>query len=116
MAGAEALNNVYFSNHYSSLDKSPVVTDFIEKFKAKYNKEPNAFNALGYDAAKFLFDAIERAGSAEPEAIKDALASTTDFEGVTGSFSIDENHNPVKDIVVIELKDGEQYSSTRVSN
>jgi len=115
LAGAPALNNVYFSNHYSSLDQDPAVVDFIAKYKEKYGKDPDAFNALGYDLGMFIADAIQRAGSNDPAAIKDALASTTEFTGVTGSFSIDENHNPVKSIVVIELKDGAQASSVKVN-
>lgn len=116
LAGAEALNNVYFSNHYSALDQDPKVAQFIKDFKAKYNKEPDAFSALGYDLLKFVADAIGRAENLDGESVKNALAATKDFEGVTGSFSIDENHNAVKDIVVIELKDGVQHSSTRVEN
>lgn len=115
LAGAEALNNVYFSNHYSSLDKDPVVVEFIKNFKEKYNKEPDAFNALGYDLAKFVADGIKRAEKLDGESVKNALAATTNFEGVTGSFSVDENHNPVKALVVIGLKDGVQSSSERVS-
>ena len=114
LAGAEALNDVYFSNHYSSLDKDPTVVKFISDFKAKYNKEPDAFNALGYDLAKFVADGIARSEKLDGESIKDALAATKDFSGVTGSFSVDENHNPVKAIVVIGLKDGVQASSERV--
>lgn len=114
LAGEEALNDVHFSNHYSSLDEDPIVVDFIKEFKEKYNKEPDAFNALGYDLGKFIADAVKRAGSNDPEAVKEALASTTDFKGVTGSFSMDENHNPVKAIVVIELKDGAQAASVKV--
>lgn len=116
LAGADALNNIYFSNHYSSLDKDPLVVQFIEDFKAEYKKEPDAFNALGYDLAKFVVDGISRAEKLDRESLKDALAATTDFAGVTGSFSIDENHNPVKAIVVIGLKDGEQHSSEKVTN
>lgn len=116
LAGAEALNNVYFSNHYSSLDENPVVVKFIEDFKAKYNKEPDAFNALGYDLARFVADAISRAENLNGESVKKALEETTDFEGVTGSFSIDENHNVIKNIIVVELKDGAQHSSIRVEN
>lgn len=115
LAGADALNNVYFSNHYSSLDQDPTVVKFIEAFKAKYNKEPNAFHALGYDAAMFLADAIKRSEKVTGEAIKNALEATDNFNGVTGSFSIDENHNTVKAIVVIELKNGEQAASERVA-
>jgi len=115
LAGAKALNDVYFSNHYSSLDKDPVVAQFIEAFKAKYNEEPDAFAALGYDLAKFVADGVSRAEKLTGESVKDALAATKDFVGVTGSFSIDENHNAVKAIVVIGLKDGVQATSERIS-
>lgn len=113
LAGAEALNNIYFSNHYSSLDKDPKVAQFISDFKAKYNKDPDAFNALGYDLAKFAADAISRAEKLNGESIKDALEATTNYEGVTGTFSVDENHNPVKSVVIIGLKDGVQSTSEK---
>jgi len=109
LAGSkEALNNVYFTNHYSSQDTSPEVVKFVSDFKAAKSQEPNGFNALGYDLMYFTADAIKRAGSTDTTAIKDALASTKDFEGVTGTFSIDENHDPLKSTVVIEFKDGIQ--------
>jgi branched-chain amino acid transport system substrate-binding protein len=114
LAGASALNDVYFSNHYSSLDQDPAVVKFIADFKAKYNKEPDAFNALGYDLAKFAADGISRAEKIDGESIKNALAATKEFSGVTGSFSVDANHNPVKKIVVIGLKDGVQATSVKI--
>ncbi len=113
LAGAEALNDVYFSNHYSSLDKDPKVIKFIEDFKAKYGKDPDAFHALGYDLAMFAVDAIGRADKLNGESIKDAFEATTNFSGVTGSFSVDENHNPVKSVVIIGLKDGIQNTSEK---
>ncbi len=113
LAGADALSDVYFTNHYSSLDEDPAVVNFIKAFNDKYGKDPDAFNALGYDLAKFACDAISRASDATGEAVKDALASTKDFAGVTGSFSVDENHNPVKSIVVIEMQNGEAVSSVK---
>ncbi|NLJ66107.1 MAG: ABC transporter substrate-binding protein [Clostridiales bacterium] len=115
LAGEDALNDIYFSNHYSSLDEDPLVVQFIEDFNEEYGREPDAFNALGYDLAMFVVDGLKRAGKVDREALKDALASTEDFAGVTGSFSIDENHNPVKAIVVINLKDGKQHTSEKVS-
>lgn len=114
LAGAESLNDVYFSNHYSSLDKDPAVEKFIAAFKEKYGKDPDAFNALGYDTAMFAVDAIKRATALTGEAVKEALASTTSFAGVTGTFSVDANHNPVKSIVVIGLKDGVPATSQKV--
>lgn len=115
LAGADALNDVYFSNHYSSLDQDPLVVKFIEDFNEEYGRDPDAFNALGYDLAKFVVDGLERAEKLDSQSLRDALASTADFAGVTGSFSIDENHNPVKAIVVVGLKDGEQHSSEKIS-
>ena len=114
LAGAEALNKVYFTNHYSSLDKDPKVTKFIEAYKAAKGEEPDAFNALGYDTANFLVDAIKRAATIDGPGIQKALAETKDFPAVTGTFSVDASHNPVKSIVVIELGNGEQVASEKV--
>jgi branched-chain amino acid transport system substrate-binding protein len=108
LAGKSALNDVYFTNHYSSQDTTPEVVKFKNAFKAKYNKEPDAFNALGYDLAYFLADALKRAGAADSQKLKEAIAATKDFKGITGSISIDANHNPVKSITILQEKDGEQ--------
>ncbi len=115
LAGASALNDVYFTNHYSSLEEDPAVTKFIESYKAKYNSEPDAFAALGYDMVYFLADAIKRAGSTNGTALRDALASTKDLAAVTGSVTIDENHNAIKTIVVIGLENGQQATAVRVA-
>jgi branched-chain amino acid transport system substrate-binding protein len=115
LAGEDALTDVYFSNHYSSLDQDPLVQDFIAGYNEKYGTDPNAFNALGYDLGYFIADAISRAGSTNPEDIKDALASTVGFAGVTGTFDMGEDHNPIKSIVVIKLENGVQASSVKVN-
>ena len=114
IAGPEALNNVFFSTHYSSLDEDPVVLDFIDRWRAKHGEDPSSFNASGYDAAMFLFDAIRRAGTDDPVAIRDAMAATVGFQGVTGTITIDEFHNAVKPVVVVEIANGVQVSSVRV--
>lgn len=114
LAGEDALNAVFFSNHYSSQDTDPLVVKFQEDFNAKYGVAPNAFNALGYDLGYFIVNAIQNADSSDPEAIKDALASTVDFKGVTGILSVDENHNPVKAITVLELINGEQTFNQKI--
>lgn len=115
LAGKTALNDVYYTNHYSSKDTSPEVVKFKEAFKAKYSKEPDAFNALGYDLAYFLVDAIKRSGEATPEKIKKALEATKDFAAITGKLSIDEKHNPVKAITILQMKDGEQVFLKKLS-
>ncbi len=107
LAGKDALDQVYYTNHYSSLDTTAEVVKFKDAFKTKYSKEADAFNALGYDLAYFAVDAIKRAGKVDSEAIKKALEETKDFNAVTGKFSIDKTHNPVKSITVLEWKKGE---------
>ena len=115
LGGAAALNDVYFTNHYSALDKDPKVTEFVEAFKAKNNnEEPNGFHALGYDLGNFVADSVKRASELTGVAIQQAMASTKGFVGVTGTFDIDEHHNPVKSIVVIGLKDGQQATSEKI--
>lgn len=114
VAGAEALNNTFFTNHYSSQDTDPKVVDFVEAFKAKYNKEPDSFAALGYDCVQLLVQAITEANSTDPQKITDALANIKDFQGVTGKMTIDGQHNPVKAGVIIEFKDGSQTVNTRI--
>lgn len=115
LAGSkEALNNVFFTNHYSSGDTSEDVVAFVQNFKnANNGAEPSGFNALGYDLMYFAADAIKRAGSTDTEAIRQALAGTVDFKGVTGTFSIDENHDPIKSTVIIEFVDGAQTFKTK---
>lgn len=109
-AGAQ-LKDVYFTNHYSSADQDPKVQDFIKAFEAKYSAEPNAFNALGYDTLKFVADGVSRATEKTGEGVQKALAETKGFAGVTGTFDVDENHNPVKAVVFIGYdKDGKLFS------
>ncbi|MGI6452714.1 MAG: ABC transporter substrate-binding protein [Syntrophomonadaceae bacterium] len=114
VAGAEALNNTYYTNHYSAQDTDPKVVDFVKAYKEKYGKDPDAFAALGYDSVQLLVAALNAAGEADPVKVKDALADITDFEGVTGKMSIDEQHNPVKAGVIIEFVDGNQVMKTRI--
>jgi ABC-type branched-chain amino acid transport systems, periplasmic component len=108
LAGKTALNSVYFTNHYSSKDTAPEVVKFQQAYKAKNSKDPDAFAALGYDLAYFLADALKRAGAVDSAKLKDALASTKAFSGITGKMSVDDKHNPVKSITILEFKDGDQ--------
>ena len=115
LSGKEAANDIFFSNHYSALDQDPIVQDFIKMHNELTGKDPSAFVAMGYDLGMYIADALERAGEVSPAALQKALASTEEFIGVTGRFSVDENHNVVKDAVVIELQGGEQVSAVKVS-
>lgn len=106
-AGAAALQEVYFVNHYFSGDSDPAVKAFVDAYAAKYNETPSSFSALGYDTAMFVKNAIEQAGSLDPVKIRDAMAATKDFQGITGNLTMGENHDPIKSAVVITFdKDG----------
>lgn len=72
-----------------------------------YGRSADTFSALGYDAIGLLVDAIERAGSTDRDAIRQALEETENFEGITGTFSMDENHNPTKSALMLRLENGE---------
>ncbi|SDW40974.1 ABC transporter substrate-binding protein [Tepidimicrobium xylanilyticum] len=107
LAGKDALNDIYYSSHYSPMDDSEQVLKFKENFRKKFNKEPDAFNALGYDLGYLVADALERAGEANPEKLKVALEETDGFAGITGTLTIDESHNPIKSVTIIKIVDGE---------
>ena len=110
---AAALNNTYFTNHYSVDDTSAASKSFVEAYKKEYGQAPDAMSVLGYDAANVLIDAIKRANSTEPAKIREALAATKDFATVTGSTTLNATHDAVKNAVIIEMKDGKQmYKAT----
>lgn len=112
--GGKWLNNSFFSNHYSQEDKAPQVQEFIKTFKADNGgKVPDGLAAMGYDAAKVLFAAMEKTKTLASKEIRDELAKTKDFQAVTGKISIDDKRNATKSAVVLEVKDrGFIYKTT----
>jgi branched-chain amino acid transport system substrate-binding protein len=113
IAGAENLNDIYFSNHYSLESANPLAIDFIKAYKQRFGTRPDALAALSYDAALILYHAISSAGSTDTEKIREALVKLK-INGVTGKLSFDEERNPVKSAVVIELKNGSQVYKTTI--
>ncbi|MFJ7637360.1 ABC transporter substrate-binding protein [Peribacillus sp. NPDC097225] len=114
IAGAETLKNTYITNHYSPEDEDAKIQDFVSAFKAKYNKTPDAFAALGYDTGYYLADAIKRAGDPTSENIRKALEEVKDFELVSGTLNLDENHDPIKSATILEYVDGKQTFNTKI--
>jgi branched-chain amino acid transport system substrate-binding protein len=101
-----AIEGSFFSNHFSTEDQSPRIQEFVKKFQARYNKMPDAMAALGYDSAMILADAIKRAGTTEGKALRDAIAATKDFDGITGKITLDASRNANKPAVVLTIQDG----------
>ena len=105
--GGEALNDSYYSSHYSAKDPNPMVQNFVRKYREKHGTPPDTNAVLGHDAAALLFDAFKRAGSTDGPLVRDALATTKDFVGVTGKIQIDENRNPRKPAIILKVKNGD---------
>ena len=104
--GGDALNGAYISTHYSIDNPAPAIQLFVEQYKQRYgNLFPDAHAALAYDAARLLFDALTRIGSTDSDKLREALAQTKNFAGVTGVISMDGDRNAVKPAVVLKLED-----------
>jgi branched-chain amino acid transport system substrate-binding protein len=105
--GGNAINGNYFSSHWDRLSTLPKSRAFVSRFEAQFGTIKTPGTALGYDSAYLLADAIRRAQSSEPAKIRDALAATRNFEGVTGSITFDANRDPVgKPAIMFQFKDG----------
>ena len=109
----DAIEGAYYSNHYAAEDTRPEVQEFVKKYQAKYGSVPDGLAALGYDAARLLFDAMRRAPSLAGKDLAAAIASTKDFPAVTGVISIDAERNATKPAVVLQMKGGKPvYAAT----
>ena len=115
LAGKDNLNNVFYTSHYSDKSEDPAVKKFVEAYEKEYGKKPDTFAALAYDATNVLLQAIKDAGSTDPQEVNKALAKIKDFKGVTGTFSFDEKHNPVKTAVMLHFEKGEVTEAVNVS-
>ena len=113
--GGKEVEGVTFTGHFNvKAATTAIAKDFIALFAKKYpNKEPNAFHALGADAYFVLLDAITRAKSTKGEAIRAALATTKNFQAISGKLSIGEDGNAVKPMVINVVKGGKfEYLTT----
>jgi len=111
---AEVAEGMYFANHYAKTDEDPIVQDFIAAYEAEYGSAPNALAALAYDSTYIMADAIANAGSTDADAIIAELAKT-DSDGVTGHVQFDANGDPIKDISMIQIVDGQHVLAAKVS-
>ena len=115
--GGKEVEGVVFTGHFNAKAvTTKLARDFIARFKKKYEKkEPNAFHALGADAYFVLLDAISRAKSTKGETIRAALATTKNFEAISGKLSIGEDGNAVKPMVINVVNDGKFAYLTTVN-
>ncbi len=104
--GGAALEGCYFTNHCAPDSPDPVVRRFVATYEARWHHEPGALAMLGYDAVRVAADALKRAPNLDGNSIREALAATRDFPGVTGRISMDADRNAIKSAVILEIKGG----------
>ena len=113
--GGKAVEGMAFTGHFHKDSAvTPVSKKFVAKFQAEKKEDPSAFNALGADAYLLLLDAINRAKSMDGDKIRAALASTKNWEGVSGSISIGADGNAVKSVVILNVKNGAFHYLTTI--
>lgn len=105
--GGNAVNNCYFTNHFSKDSKDQQVQVFVRKYTKEYGEAPDALAALGYDATNVMLTAIQNAGSTNGAKIRNALKNIN-YQGVTGHLKFDKDRNPIKSAVIIKIENGKQ--------
>jgi branched-chain amino acid transport system substrate-binding protein len=114
--GGQALAGDFFSTHFSAEDPDPQVQRFVADYRRLFGSAPDSFAATAYDAVRIVLGAIARAPTLERRAIRDALASTKDFPGVTGTVTFNAERNAVKSVVVVRIgENGKQSVESHVA-
>jgi branched-chain amino acid transport system substrate-binding protein len=133
--GGDALEGCYYSNHWSLDQPDAKLQEFVTKYRSKYGSDPDAIGGLAYDAATVLFHALNRlatedsatfaglgsskAGTPARQAatakLRDLIASTTGFAGVTGMITLDANRNASKPAVVIGIEGGKKVFKASIA-
>ena len=113
--GGSAIEGGYFSNHYSPEDPSPRSQRFIAAYQKKYGALPDSLAALGYDAGRVAIESLKRARSLNGPDVRDAIAHTKEFPGVTGDITLDGNRDAMKPAVVLQIVSGKAKYVTSVS-
>lgn len=106
LAGTENMNDVYYTSHFVVESDNPEIQEFVASYKEFTGNDPDMFTGLAYDAVMIVKEAIERAGSVDRDEINAEIAKTENFSGITGIFSFDEKHDPVKTVSIIEVQEG----------
>ena len=105
----------FFSGHFSPETDEPTARAFVDAYEATYDATPTGGVGVSYDAVKLLFEAVERAGSLDPEKIRDQLAATENYIGATTIASYDANRHPTKSAVIFTIKDGQKQFFKQIS-
>lgn len=108
-----AIENSYFTNHFSMEDQSEKIQNFLKDYREAYKEDPSAFSALGYDAVYMMKSAIEKAGNTDKQKVVDALKGI-EYDGVTGYLTFDDHNNPIKAVTVLKIENGKYVFDSKV--
>ena len=126
--GGEAMNGCYYTNHWSLDQQKPALQTFLAQYRAKFKSDPDAIGGLAFDAANILFDCMTKLAADDPAAFKglasskagteerkaatkklrDLIAATANYDGATGTITLDANRDATKPAVVIAIRDGKK--------
>jgi len=104
--GGKAVDGCYFSDHYFVGEPRPAVQRFVGEINKRTGKNPDANSALGYDALYILVNAIKAAGSLDTKAIRDRIATTKQYDGVSGVITMGPDRDPIKPVAMIKIDGG----------
>ena len=113
--GGKSIEGSYFSDHYFVGDTRPVVQKFVQKYNQLHGKNPEATAALGYDALHIWANAAKRANSVDKKAVRDQIAATKDYQGVSGTITMGPDRNPIKPVAMIKIENGKMNFAGWVS-
>ncbi|MGI6615063.1 MAG: ABC transporter substrate-binding protein [Dethiobacteria bacterium] len=103
--GEDAVEGTYATSGFYPDDPMTAVQDFVKAYKDKHGEEPDMFAAQGYDAARIVIEAIKSKGTTS-EQIREGIAATADFPGITGKTSLDEEGDTIKDVLILKVENG----------
>jgi branched-chain amino acid transport system substrate-binding protein len=105
--GGKSIDGSYFSDHYFVGDPRPLVQGFVKKIRERHGKNPEANAALGYDALQVFANAVRRANSLDRAVVRDQIAATKDYQGVSGTITMGPDRNPIKPVAMIKIENGQ---------
>lgn len=104
--GGKSIDGCYFSDHYFVGEPRPAVQRFVAEIRRRTGANPDANSALGYDALRIFAEAAKRAGTLDRTAIRDQIAQTKSYQGVSGVITMGPDRDPIKPVAMIKIEGG----------
>jgi branched-chain amino acid transport system substrate-binding protein len=105
--GGASVNNLYTNVSFFTKDPDPRIQAYVTGFQKRYNAIPNFHAALAYDSIHILADAVKRAGSTDKNKVRDVLAATKDYKGLTGSITFTPDRDAIKSYKIVQVVNGD---------